>query len=48
MKKTHFVSMTIIETMFYTGLYAYVSIGFGYFLNKFLIKISDNYKDIEL
>ena len=40
--------MTAIETLFYMGLYAYVSIGFGYFLNKFVSKMKFNIENNEL
>jgi hypothetical protein len=40
--------MTIIETMFYIGLYAYVSIGFGYLLNEFITKMKFNINNNEL
>jgi hypothetical protein len=40
--------MTIVETLFYMGLYAYVSLGFGYFLNKYISKMRYNIRENEL
>ena len=40
--------MTIIETLFYIGLYAYVSLSFGYLLNKYISKMMYNLENNDL